>query len=223
MKREIDWFAWHRLYDDPTSKRAKRLERMQSAVLQALESVSSGPVELLSVCAGQGREISGALERFSRPREVNVRMIELDPRNAACAETAVRAAGSGRVEVTIDDAGLRRHYAGGARVDVLLLCGVFGNLTLDDIERSVVLADSLLSAGGLVVWTRHRAEPDRVPLIRSWFAGHGFTEAHVDDDPDAVAVVVNRSTRERGPLPDGDRMFTYHSGVPSLARLRRPA
>jgi hypothetical protein len=221
--REIDWFAWHTLYDDPTSKRAKRLSRMQSAVLQALISHGPGSIDLLSVCAGQGREIVGALEQFPRPADVAVTTIELDPRNAGYARAAVERAGAGRVESIVADAGLRTHYTGGRAYDVLLLCGVFGNLVLSDIERTADLAAAVVRPGGRVVWTRHRGSPDRVPVIASWFEARGFVPEHMNDPADSIAVAVHRMDGPTRPLPAGDRMFTFVSGVVPAGPLPQPA
>jgi hypothetical protein len=209
----IDWYAWHRLYNDPTSKRAQRLAQMQEVVLQALQGLPDGPIDLLSLCAGQGREIVGALQRRPRPGDVNVRMIELDPRNAEIADRLVREAGAGRVETVVDDAGLRRLYAGAIPVDLLLLCGVFGNLVLSDIERCAAFAASAVRPDGLVVWTRHRGAPDCVPAIRSWFTANGFVEEYVNPETDPVAVVLNRYAGPPRPLAPQERIFTFVTGV----------
>lgn len=144
---QIDWYAWHRLYDRPKSKRAARLSQMQDLILRALDEQQGTPVNVLSVCAGQARELLGAVERFSRPQDVHAHLIELDPRNMEYAERALRDAGIGGVRTTVGDAGLRSHYEGIAPLDVLLLCGVFGNLTPQDIERTIALARAIVRPG----------------------------------------------------------------------------
>jgi hypothetical protein len=210
---EIDWYAWHRLYDRPNSKRAARLSQMQDLILRALDEQQGARVNVLSVCAGQARELLGAVERFTRPGDVHAHLIELDPRNVEYAERALREEGVGGVRTTVGDAGLRSHYEGIAPPDILLLCGVFGNLTQPDIERTIGLAQAIVRPGGIVVWTRHRNEPDCVPQIESWFASHGFTEIHSSDPGDPVAITAHRLTGEGAPLPAENRVFTFIVGV----------
>jgi hypothetical protein len=60
--------------------------------------------------------------------------------------------------------------------DVLLLCGIFGNVSAADIERTVTAAPALCGPGATVIWTRHRREPDLTPRIRAWFTAAGFEE-----------------------------------------------
>jgi hypothetical protein len=60
-----DWVAWHRDYDDPGSPLSNRLERVSWHLCRALDRAPSGPVRLVSLCAGQGRDVlrAGMLRR----------------------------------------------------------------------------------------------------------------------------------------------------------------
>ena len=88
--------------------------------------------------------------------------------NADAARARARAAGLERVEIVTSDAALTDNYRDMAPADLVLVCGVFGNITLGDIERTVGACCQLCKAGGTVIWTRSRAAPDRVPLICEW-------------------------------------------------------
>jgi hypothetical protein len=51
-----DWHAWHDEYDDPASSLSRRLvvvRRQVDAILRA----RPGPTRLVSMCAGDGRDV----------------------------------------------------------------------------------------------------------------------------------------------------------------------
>jgi hypothetical protein len=67
-----------------------------------------------------------------------------------------------------------------APVDLALVCGVFGNISDEDINRMIGYLLVLVQPGGHVIWTRHRRQPDITPTIRVWFSRCGFTEVAFD-------------------------------------------
>jgi hypothetical protein len=58
------------------------------------------------------------------------------------------------------DAALTDAYEGAVVADLLLLCGVFGNVTDEDVETTASNASRLCAPGAVVIWTRHRRPPD---------------------------------------------------------------
>lgn len=54
-----DWVAWHEGYDDPSSGLSARLTLVKQHLAGALDQAPAGPVRLLSLCAGQGRDGAG--------------------------------------------------------------------------------------------------------------------------------------------------------------------
>jgi hypothetical protein len=88
----MDWRQWHQSYDDPDSALARRLEVVQTYVRAALDRAPAGAVPVVSLCAGQGRDLLGVLEDHPRAADVHARLVELDPELAATART--RAASS---------------------------------------------------------------------------------------------------------------------------------
>jgi hypothetical protein len=58
-----DWVAWHGAYDMAESGLADRLETVRAYVLRSLLSVGS-PARLLSLCAGDGRDVLPVLEQL---------------------------------------------------------------------------------------------------------------------------------------------------------------
>lgn len=215
-----DWVAWHEAYADPSSGLSARLARVRRHLSGAVTAAPPGPVRLLSLCAGQGHDVTGALPGHPRRDEVTAVLVESDPRNAAAARQAAAQAGLSQVEVRQADAALAASFADAVPADVLLLCGIFGNVSDEDIERTVAAAPAMCRAGATVIWTRHRRPPDLTPAIRSWFAAGGFTEVAFDalDTSTLTGVGVHRLTGSAGggqrpprqPLPAG-RLFTFRT------------
>src|SRR5204862_3093205 len=99
---ERDWVAWHEPYDQPGSSLARRLEVVQDRIAAALEQAPPGPIRVISMCAGQGRDLLGALADHARAIDVTARLVELDPRNVVVARQ--EAARHTAVEVVCRDA-----------------------------------------------------------------------------------------------------------------------
>lgn len=203
----MDWRAWHDEYEDPTSSLSRRLAVVQDVVRGALDRAAPGPIRVLSLCAGQGRDLHGALAGHPRADDVSALLVELDPANASAARAAF--ADRPGVEVREGDASLTDQYAGRVPGDIVLACGIFGNITLPDIERTVGFLPSFCAPGATVIWTRHRRDPDAVPAICDWFAERGFALDWLSDKDAGFGVGVHRYEGAPAPLPPADRMFTF--------------
>ena len=124
-----DWLAWHAAYDDPTSALSARLRCVRSHLSDAVDRARSGPVMLVSLCAGQGHDVIGVLSGHPRRDDVRAVLVESDARNAVLARRAAAGEGLPGVEVRQADAGLVSAFADVLPADVLLLCGIFGNVS----------------------------------------------------------------------------------------------
>ncbi|PSL56597.1 methyltransferase family protein [Saccharothrix carnea] len=205
----MDWHGWHADYDRPDSVLALRLRAVRARVRAAVEDSPPGPLRVLSLCAGQGRDLLEVLADHPRRHDVRARLVELDPRNAAIAEASARAAGLDGVEVLTADAALTDHYADLAPADLVLVCGVFGNITDEDIERTVDHCAALCRTGGTVIWTRHRDAPDLVPAICEWFEERGFERLWLSAPDAGYGVGAHRYLGRPRPLATGVRLFTF--------------
>jgi len=203
---ERDWYAWHDAYDQPGTMLARRLAAVQDQVRTALDQARPGPLRAISVCAGQGRDLIGALDGHPRAADVRARLVELDPRNCA----AAGAAAPPGVEVVGGDASNTSAYAGAVPAEVVLANGVFGNISDADIRRTILTLPSLCAPDATVVWTRHRRPPDRTTEIRQWFTDAGFREVTFEGVEGFVfGVGVARLVAPPAPFVAGVQMFDF--------------
>jgi hypothetical protein len=205
----VDWHGWHDDYDRPGSWQAQRLQAIQTQIQTALDGSPPGRLRVISMCAGQGRDLLEVLADHPRRDDVQARLVELDAQNAAAAEAAAQAAGLERVQVVTADASITDHYRDMVPANLVLVCGVFGNITDEDIERTVDYCVQLCATGGIVIWTRHRGAPDRVPLICEWFEKRGFDRQWLSEPDAGFGAGVHRFRGEPQPLVSGMSMFTF--------------
>jgi predicted RNA methylase len=204
-----DWSEWHDAYARPGSALASRLEAVRAQVDRHLDATAPDPVRVVSACAGDGRDLLGVLSRRLDADRVTGLLVEYDARLAACAREAAEALPA-RVDVRQADAAQSDVYAGAVPADLVLLCGIFGNVSDRDVRATVEAACQLCAPGACVVWTRHRNDPDLTPTIRAWFADAGFEDvAFVAPREQQWSVGVQRLVAEPRPLELGRRWFTF--------------
>lgn len=211
-----DWKTWFAAYDDPESPLVKRLAVVQQGIRRALDEAPAGTINVLSLCAGEGRDLIPVLAGHPRRADVRARLIEFDPVIAQVARDAAAAAGLngsglGAVDVVTGDAADQALYGDYAPADLLLLCGIFGNISEADIHTTVAHAAHLTARGGTAIWTRHRQDPAVVPRIHGWFAEAGFTDLWQSGPelPTVIYVAANRQEREPAPSPGDGKLFTF--------------
>jgi hypothetical protein len=205
-----DWGRWHERYDDPDSALSQRLSVVRRFVANALDSRRlDAALRIVSLCAGDGRDVLAVLADHPAGERATVRLVELDPVLAQKARTAAAAAALEQVEVVEADAGSTDALTGAAPADLLLACGVFGNVSDEDVERTIRRSPSLTAEQGVVIWTRHRRPPDLTPRIRTWFAEAGFAELAFESPTEDVAVGMHELTGRPSPFRAGERLFTF--------------
>lgn len=205
-----DWLPWHGSYDDPRSVQAHRLEVVRRRVGEALDALGGPERRVLSLCAGDGRDLIPELS--SRPEHaVEAVLVELNPELAARASAHAAAVGLGRVSVRTADASLLESFADILPVDLVLLCGIFGNVPDGDIRRTISAVPAMLNPGGFVIWTRGRCDgTDLRPTVRRWVAEAGLEDVAYDGEPELFGVGVARASGSRPvdrALPE--RLFAF--------------
>jgi hypothetical protein len=210
-----DWVAWHRDYENPGSSLSKRLDRVTWHLSRALDQAPPGPIRLVSLCAGQGHDVLRVLPGHPRRDDVVAVLVERSAENAGIARLEAASAGLPCVEVRQADASLIENFADMLPVDVLLLAGIFGNVSNADIERTIAAAAWMCADGATVVWTRHRRPPDITGQMRSWFAAFGFEELAFEalDTDHLTSVGVHRlAGRQHRPAGyPGQPLFAFGS------------
>jgi Putative methyltransferase len=221
---ERDWYAWHAGYDNPATGLARRLRWVQDRIRAALDDAPPGPLRAISLCAGQGRDLIGVLADHPRRADVTARLVELDPRNTAFARRLAERDGLSNVEIVTGDAARTSAYADLVPADLVIACGLFGNLTNAHIERTIGYCTQLCATGGTVVWTRGRwargsTEPDLVPQVCEWFEERGFERVWLSDPSYGQCCGAHRFTATPAPLTPDATMFTFTGHDP----LRGPS
>ena len=206
-----DWHSWHDDYRDPRSELSKRLGEVQLAIREWADAQPAGLARILSICAGQGHDVVGALADHARRADITGMLVELEPDNVTAANEALTGAGLTGVRAVVGDAGLTSSYGAAVPADLVLVCGVFGNIPDEDVQRTVVALPSVCAAGATVVWTRHRRAPDLTPAIRGWLAAAGFEElAFRSPGTDRYAVGVARLTGPPASVAEDRRLFAFN-------------
>jgi hypothetical protein len=205
-----DWYDWHTTYDEPGSPLHRRLRLVQTHITAWLREHRCQELRVVSACAGQGRDLIDVLAGAPEAASVRARLVELDYSNVAAAQRAAGDAGLAGVEVVCGDAGSIDAYLGAVPADLVLMCGVFGNISDSDVRRTVEHLPHLCAAGATVIWTRSRRSPDLTPAIRGWLADAGFVEQSFDAPADALfSVGVHRFAGTPQPPVAGRQLFRF--------------
>lgn len=209
-----DYDAWHAGYDDPKSTLSWRLDQVRAALDVAIDALP-GPVRLISACAGDGRDVIGALCQRHDSGRVRATLLELHPGVADRARQAAAGAGlAATVQVRTADAGASDAYLDLAPAEVVLLVGIFGNISDEDLQRTIAASAQLCAPAATLIWSRGRGGDltDRNDDVRSWFGAAGFTELDYAtlDRGSKPAVGVARYDGARVDLVPGRRWFTFH-------------
>lgn len=195
----VDWVAWHGAYDSPTSSLAARLGVVRHRLDEVLSRLPAD-ASLLSLCAGDGRDVLGV--RSDRPDWTGrALLVERDPDRAGRARVAAETLDG--VVVRCGDAADRSVYADVLSVDIVMICGVFGNVEPTEVDGIVLRVGSLLADGGQVIWTRGGGPPDRRPEVRAAFLRGGFEEVSFDGAPQRFGVGVSRLSEPPAATWDG--------------------
>jgi hypothetical protein len=218
----VDWHRWHEGYQE-SGQLQDRLRIVQHQLSVALGLAPPGPVQVVSVCAGQGHDVVGAVAESDRRRDVRARLVELDGRNADEARRRIGNAGLEGIEVWQGDAGTTDAYDGAVPAHIVVVCGVFGSLTDDHVDSTVAALPQLCAERAQVIWTAHRATPGLFDRAYAAFHRHGFAAAWTDPaDPSGVAR--HQLVTQPRDLELGQRIFRFadEQTLIDIGRIRRP-
>lgn len=203
-----DWRAWHADYEDPSTSLARRLAIVRRRLTELLTGEQLVR-RILTLCSGDGRDVTPVLAQLAADQRPSTTLVELDP---SLASEARRRAERADVQLTVvvGDAGRVDTWQDVAPVDLLMLCGIFGNVSEDDVLTTIRCASAFLNPSGTVIWTRgHVAGTDLRPAIRGWFADAGFEELSYDAEPIGYGVGVNRLSTSAPVGTPPARLFSF--------------
>ncbi|MCW2845123.1 MAG: putative methyltransferase [Nocardioides sp.] len=136
---------WHAAYARPGSGLPDRLDAVRSHIVRRLDATAPRPVRVVS--AGDGRDLLGALSTRADAGRVTAVLVERDPTLADLARAAARAVPA-HVEVREADAARSDVYADAVPADLVLLCGIFGNISDADVRMTIEAAPQLRAGCG---------------------------------------------------------------------------
>ena len=205
----MDWLEWHRDYDDPTSSHSARLGVVRRFLGQALDDLGPRCRQVVSLCAGDGRDVLPELA--VRPALApEVLLVELEPSLARDAAENAAGLGLSGVLVAEADAGDTAVFADALPADLVLLCGIFGNIADEDIRATLAAVPAMVAPDGWVLWTRGWFEHgDLRPEVRRWSADVGLEEVAYDGEPARYGVGLYRRPPHL-PVPElPAHLFTF--------------
>ena len=210
-----DYLRWHEQYDDPDSGLSRRLVMVQEVLRHELDA-RPGTVRVISLCAGDGRDVLGVIAEREDTARVSVTLVEVLPE---LVERARRSAAGveASVEAVAADAGCSATYVALPTVpaDMVLLVGVLGNLREDDVAATVAVMPGLCAPGATLLWSRGRSLDgidDFVTPVRDALTAAGFTEIGIqpfDPEVDLASLGVVRYDGPPVPLDPRNRWFTF--------------
>lgn len=205
-----DYLAWHDDYDRPGSPLHLRLLVVQDLIATALDERPPGPIRVISMCAGQGRDLLTVARRHRRGDDLGGRLVENDRRNVDAARAEIADAGMTGLEVVEADAGRSDAYLGATPADLVLACGIFGNVTDDDVKTTVECMPALCAPDAWVIWTRAPRGDDILARIQDWFDDEGFApRALVVCEGDLFGVGAAQFHGSGAEAEPGVRLFDF--------------
>jgi hypothetical protein len=128
----------------------------------------------------------------------------------AAARAALDELPGARLEVVEADAGCSDAYLDATPADLVLVCGIFGNITDDDVETVVEFLPALCARDARVIWTRGLRGDDMLDRIAAWFTDAGFrSEPVVVGEGGLFGVGAARFEGRPRDLEPGVRLFEF--------------
>jgi hypothetical protein len=209
----MDWVSWHENYEASPALKA-RLLAVREHLSRCFDSQDPGVIQVLSICAGDARDLIGLLATHPRKMDVKAHLVENNAELAGSGRKVIEEAGfEEQLQFVIGDATISSTYLGLVPVDVVLMAGVFGNLRSEEACRLVRNLCLLCKPGGVVIWTRHRRLHDglnQIRLIRQCFVESDFEEVHIENTPDDKFTIGSNRYKGAGQvLHGGIKLFEF--------------
>lgn len=223
-----DWYEWHDLYNtEPTLQ--QRLEIVREYIAYSLNASLNGAIRVVSVCAGDGRDLLGTLKNHPRAKDVSARLVEINSNLVERGRATVEFLGLAKqIEFINGDATLATNYVGAVPADIVIVCGVLGNLADEgELNRLLDNLSFLSKTGAFVIWTRGHS--NGIPYsdnVRKILSASGFEEVDFKlTNTKDMGVGIHRYIGENLPQPKEQKLFVcdrrYYQKLWSPSNSRR--
>jgi amino acid adenylation domain-containing protein len=209
----MNWNEWHKYYDNlPNLQERLRIVREQIAA--ALDEFQPGLIQIVSICAGDGRDLLGILQNHPRRSDVAALLLDNNAESIALGKKSAEETGlAWQIRFLEADATLAKNYLGAVPADLVLLSGFLGHLRHADVPGLIGSLPMFCKAGGQAIWNRHLVLHDghrQVPLIRDFFRKTDFEEIHFEKtDANGFAVGRARFTGRPKSLDSSRVLFEF--------------
>ncbi len=174
---KYNWSHWHRRYRNEPLK--ARLGLVRQTLRAALDERPAGKIRLISICAGDGRDILEDVAKHARRNDIVAWLIDSDSRSVARGQAAAAQLGlDWQVRFRQADASSWETYIDIVPADILLMSGFIGRFTFAELAHFVACVPGLCASGADLIWTRHTYgnQGTNFPRVRELFRGHQFSE-----------------------------------------------
>ena len=218
-KKIENWNEWHKHYDSQPNLQ-ERLRNVRREIIAALDECPPGPIQIISVCAGDGRDLLGALENHPRRNDVTALLLDNNAQSVELGKSAAEIIGLGRqLQFVEADATLAKNYASHVPADLILLCGFLGHMLHKEVPGLIESLPMFCKTGGQAIWSRRTILYDgreQIFLIREFFRKANFVEVHFEAaSANGHAVGRARFAGQPKPLDSSRVLFTGLYQIPS--------
>jgi SAM-dependent methyltransferase len=209
--RPSEWSGW----PDAAYRQERyqqRLVAVESHLTESLDKAAPGPVRIISLCAGDGRDVVEVLRSHKRKDDVVAWLVELSRQSVALGVERAAQAGLGKnVKFLCGDATDFESYQRLAPADIVLACGVWGHVPASERATLARGLATLCKPGGDLIWTRGVLRGmSCFEQIQSLFGAPAWQRQRVSFTPDASWGIA--TARYCGPplaLPKSGRLFHF--------------
>jgi hypothetical protein len=220
MAFDMDWHKWHNVYEQSPALK-KRLALVRKHLSRSLDRSPLGELRIISLCAGDGRDLLRTLADHKRRADARARLVELDPNLVADGENTSRALElSNHVEFVKADATDPGCYRAVAPANIVMMCGMLGLVGFPELPNVVRALQALCAHKGHVVWTRRldwRDGVQQTKVLQELMAKAGFRRVALNvtsfgalfakTPGPSFAVGTHRYEGDSVALPESGRLF----------------
>jgi hypothetical protein len=205
------WNGWpDKIYQDKSYQ--QRLEAVQGQIKKFLDTAPAGPFRILNICAGDGRDVLGAVCEHPRRTDVFAWFVELDRDSVEQGrQTAVKLGLENSTRFINGDATVYSTYRSVGRADLVIACGVWGHVPTPEKPSLVRAMATFCNPGGRLIWTRGVSRGiEKVRELEALFDEQTWDDHQLTFTPNkSWAVAIYRYCGPMLELPADGQIFNF--------------